>query len=94
MNARTQMTKMYCYNCNSQLHLASACPYPKKKKNNMYENSKCHQCGKLGHLARDCPSKPITKQLQIDHDKKYTDIKCFACGKNGHTSKNCPNKKK
>jgi hypothetical protein len=42
------------------------------------EGRKCHNCGQVGHISRDC--------------KKARDpssIKCYRCGGSGHTSKDC-----
>lgn len=42
---------------------------------------KCHDCGILGHMSRNCP-------------KKYADVKCFFCRKKGHTISACEFKKR
>ena len=33
--------------------------------------SKCHRCGKAGHMQKDCPT-------------DMTQVKCFRCGQSGH----------
>ena len=59
---------------------------------------RCLQCGKLGHIAKDCRSKPARPQEQKGaltsthkHQKKnLSDIECFNCHKKGYYSSNCP----
>ena len=38
--------------------------------------SKCHRCGKAGHMQKDCPT-------------DMTQVKCFRCGQAGHIGSNC-----
>ena len=38
--------------------------------------SKCHRCGKAGHMQKDCPT-------------DMTQVKCFRCGQSGHIGSNC-----
>ncbi|KAI3733217.1 hypothetical protein L1987_64437 [Smallanthus sonchifolius] len=65
--------------------------YPKCNKCNFHHHGacdryRCHWCGKMGHLAKDC---------RVDLQNKHTSPKdapkgCFECGKEGHFKKNCP----
>ena len=38
--------------------------------------SKCHRCGKAGHIQKECPT-------------DMTQVKCFRCGQAGHIGSNC-----
>ena len=38
--------------------------------------SKCHRCGKAGHMQKDCPT-------------DMTQVKCFRCRQSGHIGSNC-----
>ena len=38
--------------------------------------SKCHRCGKAGHMQKECPT-------------DMTRVKCFRCGQSGHIGSNC-----
>ena len=49
---------------------------------------KCYNCGKTGHLSRECRS---AKKGSSSGDKSNS--KCFTCNQAGHWSKDCPNKR-
>ena len=38
--------------------------------------SKCHRCGKAGHMQKECPT-------------DMSQVKCFRCGQAGHIGSNC-----
>ena len=52
-----------------------------KNKNKGKNNKrKCHYCGSVGHLIKDCKK------------RKRKNGECFFCGETGHFSKDCPKK--
>ena len=46
--------------------------------------SKCANCGKLGHTAAECKGEGVDQSAR----------RCFDCNKPGHQARNCPNKGK
>ena len=60
----------------------------------------CRNCGKQGHKAAECRSKPTKNDKSKDGNNKNKDgvgkhIKCYNCNKfAGHLSKDCPEKRK
>lgn len=49
------------------------------------DQRKCHFCGKLGHLERDC----LKKKSALGTNGAMV---CFNCKKCGHPTRNCPEK--
>jgi hypothetical protein len=56
------------------------------------EQRRCHNCQKVGHIAKDCRSKPENENKNKDKkgkkDKK--DVSCFKCQVKGHYARDCP----
>ena len=71
-----------------------------KKAGRPHEPRKCFNCGKMGHLARDCMAKPKTESLtpaveetqqpKTEKRANKSELKCFNCGEKGHISRRCP----
>lgn len=54
---------------------------------------KCHACGELGHIQRDCT---ITERTVKEHQKTWGEAgkkqdqrKCYRCGNIGHIAARC-----
>jgi hypothetical protein len=67
-----------------------------KGKSGEGETRSCFNCGRKGHLAKDCRQKDAGKDKEKDKnagksgDKK--NVKCHKCGKTGHLARDCSSK--
>ncbi|XP_039280696.1 uncharacterized protein LOC120350592 [Nilaparvata lugens] len=69
-----------------------------------YSDKNCFNCGKRGHLARYCRSRPVNQETQnrsnVETAKpnqnvsnRNANVKCFTCNRLGHYSRDCRSKK-
>ncbi|KAD7480526.1 hypothetical protein E3N88_03662 [Mikania micrantha] len=68
--------------------------YPKCKRcpyhhNGQCERYRCRKCGRNGHMAKECRSKPVGSK-----DNQKVVKGCYKCGKPGHWRRDCPQLKK
>ncbi|GJY86716.1 putative reverse transcriptase domain-containing protein [Tanacetum coccineum] len=59
-----------------------------KKHHFGYCNVVCNNCGKAGHMARDCKGKTIATSANT-----RPTVTCYDCGEKGHTRNYCPKKR-
>ncbi|GJW27268.1 putative reverse transcriptase domain-containing protein [Tanacetum coccineum] len=59
-----------------------------KKHHFGYCNVVCNNCGKAGHMARDCKGKAIATGANT-----RPTVTCYDCGEKGHTRNYCPKKR-
>ncbi|GJZ72625.1 putative reverse transcriptase domain-containing protein [Tanacetum coccineum] len=59
-----------------------------KKHHFGYCNVVCSNCGKAGHMARDCKG----KAMAMSANARLT-VTCYDCGEKGHTRNYCPKKR-
>ena len=53
----------------------------------------CFECGKTGHVARDCKKGDATGAVSKGDKPDLKGVKCFECGELGHKSPSCPKRK-
>ena len=62
----------------------------RKRQKRDASNVECFNCGKMGHYANDCHSKPRNTDSKPKGNKRdKSSIECWNCGKMGHYSSEC-----
>ncbi|GKC77993.1 putative reverse transcriptase domain-containing protein [Tanacetum coccineum] len=56
------------------------------------KNEKCNNCKKVGHLAKDCRSRPANanNNNRNNNNNNQKGNGCYECGAQGHFRRNCP----
>nr|GEU72288.1 hypothetical protein [Tanacetum cinerariifolium] len=56
---------------------------------------KCNNCKRVGHLTKDCRSRPANNNNNNNNRNSYNQQGngCFECGAQGHIKRNCPKMK-
>lgn len=58
----------------------------------MPTSRRCHACGMMGHIAKDCGTKGEQKRHKPVETRKDSGLTCYDCNGKGHTSRQCPSK--
>ena len=45
---------------------------------------KCHNCQKVGHLAKNCRSRPLATAQAVPSNNCKAEVTCYGCGEKGH----------
>ena len=57
---------------------------------------RCHSCGNVGHVAKDCVhagnTTRVPKEVPPQHGRPQGGVKCFNCQQHGHIAAKCPAK--
>nr|GFB20579.1 hypothetical protein [Tanacetum cinerariifolium] len=51
---------------------------------------KCNNCKRVGHLTKDCRSRPANNNNNNRNNNNQQGNSCFDCGAQGHFKRNCP----
>ncbi|GJS46814.1 putative reverse transcriptase domain-containing protein [Tanacetum coccineum] len=51
---------------------------------------RCNNCKKVGHLAKDCRSRPANNNNRNNNNNNQKGNGCYECGAQGHFRRNCP----
>jgi hypothetical protein len=54
----------------------------------------CWNCGKAGHLSRDCPEPESPERSKARRDSALATTQCYNCGEKGHIARDCGSPKK
>ncbi|GJS03810.1 putative reverse transcriptase domain-containing protein [Tanacetum coccineum] len=51
---------------------------------------RCNNCKRVGHLAKDCRSRPANNNNRNNNNNNQKGNGCYECGAQGHFRRNCP----
>ena len=79
--------QQYCRVCRGRGHREEDCANIQLRK----KNSRCHECGDLGHYKFECPKNPNrVNPDSASSSANPPETDCFHCGKRGHYRRDCP----
>ena len=99
---KAQPYKRFVYKQQSRYRSGDSYNFRQENNNNWYNSANrrpvtCYSCDKVGHMSKECRSKPIQVQRQTSTNTASVDTKpivCFTCSEVGYKSPQCPKRRK